>query len=158
MSRLSDLVSDSVIENTKRDGTIDKYAAVLSIKPLLDGDDREVLVSEALNARVTKAAKSTRKNLRANATRRDRGLPFIGLHSAYPLDIDGQYIKRTESLTRAEFERVISIREKQIVDDMAHLKKLRQAFTAMLPFWDSHPDWTVQQCAMALSSIERSAA
>lgn len=146
MSRLSDLVNDAILTNTRRDGTIDANAAVADIRPNLDDDDRDILVSEALVARVTNAAKTSKAAILGHAKKRNLELPFEGLHGAYPLDLDGRYIKRTEALTRAEFERVISIREKQIIDDMAHLKRLREAFAVLEPIWAANPDWTVAEC------------
>lgn len=150
MSRLSDLVNDALVRNTHADGTIDTGAAVSAIKPTIGPDETDILVTEALVHRVKNAAKISRAGMLANAKKRNLQLPFEGLHVAYPLDLDGRYIKQTESLTRAEFQRVISIREKQIVDDTAHLTKLRSAFDALAPFWDAQPDWTVMQCVAAL--------
>jgi hypothetical protein len=84
-------------------------------------------------------------------TWRDNATPEAGV---YPLDLDDRYMKETVSLTMTEFQRVISIREKQIVDDTAHLERLRSAFNAMAPFWSMHPNWTVQQCVTALAKPE----
>ena len=150
MSRLSDLVNDAILTNTADDGTINVTGAMESIKPSLDDECREVLINEALTTRVTTAAKSAKSNLRSRASQRNFELPFKGLHHAYPLDLDGRYIKRTEALSRVEFESVINIREKQIINDMGHLEKLRSAHAAMLPIWKENPDWIVQQCVEAL--------
>ncbi|WP_156456579.1 hypothetical protein [Blastomonas sp. CCH2-A2] len=158
MSRLSDLVNGAILANTAEDGTINVTGALHSIKPALDDECREVLVNEALSIRVTTAAKSAKSTLRGIAAKANFELPFKGLHHAYPLDLNGRLIKRTEALSRAEFESVISIREKQIINDMGHLEKLRSAHAAMLPVWEQNPDWIVQQCVEALLQADGIAA
>jgi len=149
MSRLSDLVNEAVITHTKQDGTIQRHEAVKSIKPNLDDESREILIDEALSERVTTAAKNSKSSIMAMAKKRNMELPFH-LNGAYPLDIEHRYIKRTEALSREEMQRVISIREKQIVDDTKHLAELRTAFHAVEPIWDAHPNWTFGQCCAAL--------
>jgi hypothetical protein len=154
MSRLSDLVNEAVILNTKADGTISAHDAVAAITPDLDDESREALIVEALTARVMAAAKSSKSSILKMAERRNMELPFEGLHGAYPLDIEGRYIKRTESLSRAEMQRVINIREKSINDDMKSLSGLRAGFVAAEPHWEAHPGWTFGQCCSAILKAE----
>jgi hypothetical protein len=150
MSRLNDLINEAILIHTNADGALVPHEAVSAIKPSLDDESRDVLVTEALTSRVTAAAKNSRTAIFKSAKNRNLELPFSDLHGAYPLDLEGRYVKRTESLLRAEMQRVISIREKQIVDDTKHLAELRAAFTAVEPIWDAHPDWTFGQCCNAL--------
>lgn len=150
MSRLNDLISEAIILHTKDDGALVPRDAVEAIKPALDDDSRDVLLTEALTARVTMAAKNSRAAVFKAAKHRNLELPFADLHGAYPLDLEGRYVKRTENLLRAEMLRVISIREKQIIDDKKHLTELRKAFVAADPIWSAHPDWTFGQCCRVL--------
>lgn len=150
MSRLSDLVHGAIINSTLPDGSLLTHDAVESIKPDLDDEGRETLITEALTARVTTAAKNGKSAIMKMSERCNFELPFAGLHGSYPLDLDGRYVKRTESLLRAEMEHVISIREKQIVDDTKHLSELRTAFIAVEPIWEKNPHFTFGQCCSAL--------
>lgn len=149
MSRLSDLVNEAIILNTKSDGTLVPHDAVSAIKPALDDESRDILVTEALHERVSNAAKNSKSAILKMAKKRNMELPF-NVDGAMALDIDGRYIKRTESLTQAEFKRAINIREKQIVDDSAKLAELRTAYHAVEPIWERHPDYTFGQCCSVL--------
>jgi len=150
MSRLNDIINEAILLHTKDDGSLVPHQAVSAIKPALDEESRDTLVTEALTARVTTAAKNSKSAIFKMAKKRNMELPFANLHGAYPLDLEGRYVKRTESLLKAEMQRVINIREKQIIDDTKSLAELRAAFVAVEPIWERHPDWTFGQCCSAL--------
>jgi hypothetical protein len=149
---LNDIVG-RVIDVCKKDGRIDTHSAIEAGLPLVlqDDDVRDRLIRDALGRAILAA--STRISRVSDQTKQPS---FFGdrLRRAYATNLDGRTIKETDSLTRLEFERLISIREKQVMDDMAHLNVLREAKRQLSPIWDVHPDYTYGQAELAFLATE----
>jgi len=131
-----------VLELCPANGAIDVHEAVQTAMPLVMADDEAMrqLLTEALGKRIKDAATS---QMRRAA---DVGVQpsFFGnlMRQAYALDIEGRQIKETSYLTRIEFERIIVIREKQLIADTTQLNVLRRARAALAPLWDMNPEYT----------------
>ena len=142
---LSDIVG-RVIDLCDIGGEIDMHKAVQTAFPLVlaDAEARDQVIMEGLARRIKEVATRLRRKGRDGA---DDQPSFFGdrLRRRYALDLDGRVVKDTDSMTRLEFERLISIREKQLLDDTTHLAVLREAREALGPIWDTHPEYTYGQ-------------
>jgi hypothetical protein len=143
MSRLSDRIQEALSLNFDPRLGYDIHAAVQSVKPVLNDDDRDTLIDEALYERAKRASERGKFALKKK-TKVQGELPF-DLREAYAIDPEG-FVKRAEDLFEQEFVRIIEIREKQIIDDRAHLDQLRFAYKSVSPIWRAHPAWTFGQC------------
>lgn len=95
---------------------------------------------EAVDIAVTKLIhdQATRTMRKAGADGRQGSL--FGLRTRYALeDLGHRVIKDTDRLTRDEFDQIIQIREKQLVDDKDHLDNLRAARRQLAPIWEEYP-------------------
>lgn len=137
---LSDIVGRAILL-CEIDGITKTHKAVEAALALVSEDDeaRDQLLREALFKRIKDAATKMRR-----VDDEDRQVSFFGdkLRFRYALDLDGHTIKETNFLTRKEFDRLISIREKQITDDLVHLNVLKEAQRQLSPIWDLHPEYT----------------
>jgi hypothetical protein len=138
MTRLSDKINEAVVSSYDG-GALDRTLAVSKARALIDDDDRDILVEEALQVRVKTAATSAKNSLRSQATRRNQFALFPDLHRGYAIDHTGEQIKLTDALSRTEFKRVIAIRCLSIEADQKHLKALEDAEAAVAPLWDRYP-------------------
>lgn len=154
---LNDIVG-RVIELCDRNGAIDTHKAVQTAFPLVIADDEatEQLVREGLAKRIKDAATKMNRQSEQAASQAS----FFGdkLRRRYALDTDGRVIKETEYMQRLEFERLIAIREKSIIDDTAHLDVLKRALVAVAPIWDRNPEYTYGQAERAFLAAELAAA
>jgi len=71
-----------------------------------------------------------------------RQASFFGdnLREFYACDNEQKVIKNVKLLTRMEFKRILTLREKQVSDDMKHLEAMRIAYREFEPIWDQYPD------------------
>lgn len=151
---LNDIVGRA-IELCDLHGAIDTHQAVQTAIPLVMADEEaaDQLIREALTKRIKDAA--TKMTRRADLDRRQESFFGNQLRTRYALDLDGRIIKDTEFLSRIEFNRVISIREKQIKDDAAALAVLIRARDALSPIWDMHPEYTYGEAERAFLAAEQ---
>ncbi len=148
MSRLSDLVAQAVTE-TERDGSCRVSEAATLVVERADEEELRALAFDAARRMCKKTAQSQGPAASRASSMLGQSDLFPELHRGYAIDAEGQAIRLTGNLSRVEFKRVMAIREKQIDDDAAHLRALREAYTTVSPFWDSNPDWTFDQCCHA---------
>lgn len=140
MSRLSDVIGHVVEVGTDGFGRLDVHSAVALAVEMIDDEDRNTLVEEALGKRIKDAATKA-KRAAANAAS-SQGALFADVRRAHALDTDGRIVKLTDEMTELEFKRVIEIRRKQIADDIAYLDVLEHAYLQVQPVWRAHPDET----------------
>lgn len=141
MSRLSDVIGRVIEETRDAFGRIDTNAAVMNARPMLDDDDCEVLIADALGKRIKDAATKASRS-EAKRSPAQKSFPFPDLRVSHAIDIDGRYIKLTTEMTEMEFRRVIDIRRKQVEDDKAYLDILERAYRDVEPLWRAMPDAT----------------
>lgn len=127
-----------VIEKCEIDGELTQEKAVGAGVPLVmaDPDAVDECVRETVWRRVNTMTKRLRHRIMPAPRQAEL---FPGLRTHYAVDTDGRVLKQTGLLTRLEFERVISIREKQVADDTTHLEVLRQARRQLQRLWDANP-------------------
>jgi hypothetical protein len=139
---LNDIIGRVIEIAEDANGTIDKNLAARAGVPLVMEDDEAIdeCVRETVWRRVnSKGARMERSHF-ASAGRQNELFP--GLRARYAVDLEGRVLKRTERLTQLEFERVISIREKQVADDTAQLTSLKMARDELSGIWKLYPDLT----------------
>lgn len=149
--RLSEIINEAIDANTDADGRCNTHDAIASARNRLTDDHRDHLINAALAKEIKDAASRGKAQILAHLKENTKELPFDGLRSGYALDLEDRYIKRVENLMRAEMERVIQIREQQIIADQSHLRILRNAYMAVKPIWDTNPDWTFGECCQLLA-------
>lgn len=148
MSRLSDAIGQAIEIEIDGFGRLDISRAVSVALPLLDDEDREVLICEALSKRIKDAACKTKKAVQSASSTQYK-FPFPGMRHAHALDTDGREVILTEAMTEMQFKRLISIRRRQVADDAAYLNILEQAYQAVRPIWQAYPEWTFGQVCAA---------
>lgn len=148
MSRLSDVIGQAIETEMDPFGRLDIPRAIAVALPLLDDDDRETLVSEALAKRIKDAACKTKKAIQGASSQQYK-FPFPDLRHAHALDTDGREVILTEAMTEMQMRRLIGIRRKQVADDQAYLAVLEHAYQAVRPLWGVNPDWTFGQVCAA---------
>jgi hypothetical protein len=126
-------------------GRLNIHAACARAKQEIDDEDRESLIDEALAGRIKQAAQRGKTAARAQ-TYEQGSFPFEKLRRAHAIDTDERVVVTTTEMTQMQFKRAIEIREKQVADDQAYLKELTNAYMAVRPIWDEHPEWTFGQC------------
>lgn len=141
MSRLSDVIGRVVELETDPLGNLDIHRAVAVARPMLDGDDIEMLLAEALAKRIKDATTRERKQIEG-LDNDQADLPFPDLRRAHAIDTEGRFVVLTDSMSEMQFRRVIEIRRKQLKHDRAYLDVLEQAFRQVEPIWTEHPDFT----------------
>ena len=153
MSRLSDVIG-RVVELESGPEGIDLRHAVSVARPMLDDDDVEALVCEALTKRIKDAATRGRMEASRAVETTQSELPFPDLRVRHAVDIEGRRLVNTEDMTEMQFRRVIEIRRKQIKDDTAYLEVLENAYLHVAPVWRQHPDLSFGQACRKLLSTD----
>lgn len=154
MSRLSDVVNHVVqSELDPKSGRTDIPRAVSAAKPMLDEEDRDALVSEALWKRIKDAACKAKKAAWRIPSAQIELFPEI--RDAHALDTEGRQVMQTDAMSEMQFLRLIEIRRKQVSDDTAYLKVLEDAFRMACPIWRDHPNWTFGDVCKALLKAAR---
>lgn len=154
MSRLSDVIGMVVEQHMGPNGSLNVHAAIDAAVPMLDQDDVDALVRDALGKRIKDAVSKGVKAAVERVSSRQFALPF-DLRPAHALDDEGRSMVLTTELSELQFLRIIEIRRKQVEDDTAYLRKLEDAYQSVRPVWSRHPDWTFGQ---VYSEYERQAA
>lgn len=153
-----------LVEEFERPGTgIDVHAAIQAGRPrvMADPDALVILVDEGLARRLTQVATRQLKLMEETAANEGRQRDLFaafGLRPRYALDSDDRIIKRTDWLTRDEFRSLIDLREQQLVADLGHLDKLRQAERTLRRLWNQNPELTFGEVVRLYHEHERSAA
>jgi hypothetical protein len=137
---LSSIIGE-VLQRFHKNGRINTDNAIKSAKKLVRKDDEAVedCIDDAVSRRITNAA------TRAKRAKSGQDQPsFFGdeLRQSYAVDTEGREIVDTDFLSRLQFNRLISIREKQFIDDRRHLDVLRRANRMLSPIWDRMPGAT----------------
>lgn len=129
------------IEANEAEGTINRQGAISAAVPqvLADEEMTEMCVRGHLSKLITS---SSRKRNREAAEADPCQIGLFGLRDSYVLGDEEGNIKRTESLSRIEFESIIRVRQKSVNDDIIHLNRLQEAARVTRPIWDEHPDWS----------------
>lgn len=157
MSRLSDVIG-RVVELESGPGGIDLHHAVSVARPLIDDEDVEALICEALTKRIKDHATRVRLEAQGVADSPQTQFPFPDLRIRHAVDLEGRRLVNTEDMTEMQFRRVIEIRRKQLADDRKYLDLLEQAYRELEPIWREHPDFTFRQVCRVLVSQARTAA
>ena len=158
MSRLSDVIG-RVVELESGPEGIDLHHAVSVARPMLDEEDVETLICEALTKRIKDAATRGRMDAMRAADNAQSELPFPDLRVRHAVDLEGRRLVNTEDMTEMQFRRVIEIRRKQLKDDRSYLDVLEQAYRQIEPIWRAHPDLTFgQACRICVQSDRQVAA
>jgi hypothetical protein len=142
-----------VMEICEVNGQLDQGHVTSTGVPLVKADPEAVdeCVRETVWRRVGVMTK--RLPRLATATPRQAEL-FPGLRTHYAVDTEGRVLKQTGLLSRLEFERIIGIREKQVADDAAHLKLLKDAREELAPLWDRRPEATFGEIEAAYRRVK----
>lgn len=159
MSTLNDIIGQ-VIEACDAPEGIDTHRAVDMAVPMVlaDDDARDQIIREGLWKRIKDQATRAMRRMQADENVQDEQLDLFGkLRRRYALDVDGRRLKNTRDLSRMEFRRLIQIREKQVEDDVAHLKVLRDVEAAVSRVWDVLPDQPLGK-VMDVYLVQRAAA
>jgi len=161
---LREIVADLLEEFEPYGGAIQMHNAVKAGRPrvLADPEATNMLIDEGLYNRLKQTGSRHLKAMRSCGAKVVRGImtkvvddkPIqldmferFGLRPRYALDIDARELKRTDWLTRAEWRRIIALREDQMIADAAHLEKLRAADRELTPAWDLNPTLLFGQVA-----------
>lgn len=155
MSRLSDLINEAVGEALQA-GEFIVHDVVKAVTPRLDDEDRDVLVLEAVAARISAASKRTRKAILEGGPAETQSELFFGLPTA--VAIDEHKIKLTRDLTAIDLRRVIKIRRAGIADDLKSVERWEAARDATAPILQAHPDWSFGEALDAAMAAASSAA
>lgn len=141
MASLTDIVG-RVIDSCDRPGLgIDLHRAIEMAVPLVM-DDPEALgicVRHGLAKDIKDAATRATRSAESSSPDGETLDLFGKLRARYAVDIEGRVLKNTRDLSRLEFQRLIAIREAQIVADQEHLTALRDAAITVSPLWDINP-------------------
>ena len=155
MSHLSDTITKYVEEALNKDGFEPRLIAP-RVWEELDEDERK----KCGLAEIIRRMKQTSRILTANAFSVAKSgqiaLPF-NIDGAVAMDIEGNTIRLTESLSQLEFRRAIEIRRKQIKDDQRQLKEWESAERMAAPYWRQHGEWTFGQCVRQFARDQRGA-
>jgi len=154
MSRLSDVIS-RVVELEDGPNGIDLHRAAAQARALIDSEDAEALIIEALVKRIKSQATRTRRDEVGSALKGDPVLPFPDLRVRHALDEDGRWLVETGKMKEHQFRRLIDIRRKQLNDDWSYLKVIEDAYQRAVPIWREQPGLTFDEVCAVL--IEKAA-
>ena len=146
--RLNDVVFD-VIEAVRQGAVLNKRQAAVDRWDEIDAEGQYLAGIEGFIARIDAKARQTRVQTAHRAGDDQPPLPFA-LPAAVSMDLEGQTLRATRGLSRAEFVRAIEIRRQQIAQDSAALREWRMALQQADSFWARHPDWSFGQCLDAI--------
>jgi hypothetical protein len=144
MSQLSDTIAKHVQASLNKDGFEPRLIAPRVWEELTDEDRKQCGLAEIIR-RMKQAAKTLTANAFAVIKSDQIEMPFK-IDGAVAIDIEGNTIRLTESLSQFEFRRAIDIRRKQIKEDQKSLKEWESAEKLARPYWQDHPDWTFGNC------------
>ncbi len=129
-----------VTDANEKDGVINRHAAINDAVPQIIADKE--MVEMCVRGHVSKLIATNVRNRKRDESKLDgRQSSFFKLRDDHILPDGEGVIKRTEALTRIEFESLIRLRQDQVNADQAYLMKLREAARVTRPIWNQHPDW-----------------
>jgi hypothetical protein len=146
--RLNDVVGEIIGEVISGE-TINKRQAAVDRWDDIDVDGQYLAGIDGVVTRIDGRARALRLKAVQKAGSAQAELPFQ-LPAAVAMDIEGTTLVATRRLSRAEFERAIEIRRRQIAHDSAALREWRQALRQADRFWADHPGWSFGQCLDAI--------
>lgn len=153
MSHLSDTITKHVQEALNKDGFEPRLIAP-RVWEELDTDEQK----KCGLAEIVRRMKATSRQLTNDAFAVARSgqiqLPFK-IDGAVAMDIEGNTIRLTESLSQLEFRRAVEIRRKQIKDDQKALKEWEAAERMASPYWKDHSEWSFGQCVRQFARDQR---
>lgn len=114
----------------------------------LSMQDQRILRNEGLAKRIETAAKKVKAKT-YDMIETSMGDLLDGVDGM--MNIGDGVMKPTMSLNRIEFERVINVREEQLINDTKKLRKLRQLYVYAMPAW-SNPEDQIGQCLKAIAA------
>jgi hypothetical protein len=150
---LNDILGQLIEEYEPTGSSIQMHAAIQASRAMVLAD-REItiyLIDESLGRHLTQKSTRTlgtvrgRRGGKGDDPRQTNMFEAFGLRPRYALDTEERDVKRTDWLSRAEVNKLIAIREAQLVADTRHLEKLRYALDTVAPLWDLNPDLTFGQ-------------
>ena len=154
--RLNDVVAEIIGEVISGEA-INKRQAAVDRWNDIDADGQYLAGIDGVVTRIDGRARTLRLKAVQKAGSAQAELPFQ-LPAAVAMDTDGTTLVATRKLSRAEFERAIEIRHRQIAHDSAALREWRQALRQADRFWADHPCWSFGQCLDAiLATVGKSA-
>jgi hypothetical protein len=139
-----------VTDAHEQDGVIDRHSAINEAVPrvLADTELTTTCVRAHLSRMIATNAKARTREMAAAEPRQGS---IFGLRDVHVVDDGEGKIKHTRALNRVEFAGLISVRQKQVQDDLQYLNRLRDAAAKTTRIWDAHPDWTWGQVEDAYS-------
>ncbi|HAU75922.1 MAG TPA: hypothetical protein DCW88_10440 [Agrobacterium sp.] len=153
MSHLSDTITKHVQESLNKDGFHPRLIAP-RIWEELDAEEQKKCGLAEIVRRMKTTARTLTNNAFAVVRSGQIELPFK-IDGAVAMDIEGNTIRLTESLSQLEFRRAIEIRRKQIKDDVKQLKEWESAERMASPYWRDHSEWTFGQCVRQFARDQR---
>lgn len=141
-------ISD-VIEPARHGDGVNTFEGGRTLYTSVSPEDQEKLGIEAAVKHISDATKKvTAKAHDAMAA----AMPdlFDGIDGM--MNVGAGNMKPTMMLNKTETEWVITVRDKQLIDDTKKLRKLRQLYVRALPAWDN-PDRALGDCLKAVSTI-----
>jgi hypothetical protein len=148
---LNDILGRLIEQFEPEGSAIQMHAAIMAGRAIVL-KDREItiyLIDEGLGRHLTLKSTRTlggkRKKSDLDDARQTNMFQFFGLRPRYALDDEERNVKRTDWLTRAEVNKLLEIRRKQLDDDLRHYELLRSALDSVAPLWDLHPDYNFGQ-------------
>jgi hypothetical protein len=151
---LRDILGRLVEQFEPTGSSIQMHRAIQAGRPMVMAEPETLiyLVDESLGRHLTQfstrslgTVRSLRGGKRGDDPRQTNMFEAFGLRPRYALDTEERDVKRTDWLSRAEVNKLIAIREAQLVADTRHLEKLRYALDTVAPLWDLNPDLTFGQ-------------
>lgn len=158
MSALTDILRRAAESVRQADGTVSLANAAAAALPLVKDD------AEAVDIALREAVSI---NIKRMLTREAKTLGFgvhgqigdlFGVRAAHVLDLEERIVKETDSMSRVEFDRLRSIRRKQLNDDAAYLDILDRATSQLALFWDAEPELTYGEVKVRYLAARKAAA
>lgn len=146
--RLNDVVAE-IVGHVLAGRTINKRQAAVDRWDDIDAEGRYLAGIDGVVARIESRARALKVRTGKTVYAAQPDLPFE-LPAAVAMDLEGQTLRATRGLSRAEFVRAIEIRRQQIAQDSAALREWRQALRQADRIWARHPDWSFGQCLDAI--------
>ena len=146
--RLNDVVGE-IVGEVIAGRAINKRQAAVNRWDDIDADGQYLAGIDGVVARIDTRARRLKLKAEQSSAQEQAALPFQ-LPAAVAMDIDGTTLVATRQLSRAEFERAISIRRMQIANDQHALREWRNALRQADQFWAENPDWSFGECLDAI--------
>jgi len=146
--RLNDVVAE-IVGEVIAGRAINKRQAAVDRWDDIDADGQYLAGIDGFVTRIDHRARALKLKAGKPLAPEQASLPFQ-LPAAVAMDLEGATLVATRDLTRAEFERAIEIRCRQIAHDSAALREWRNALRQADRFWAGNPDWSFGACLDAI--------